>query len=246
MNVSCGAHLGDIIWIANMLSKIPEHHVFAMPKEYHPQMNELLAGLDIELTSIEEMSPECRANDCWIANGRTGLHYDNPIDILGFVRRYMNAHCSLHGVAPVFDKPEDFLCSFPRIQNGWKPQDASNWEVFAINCDPLSGQCPQYSRSEFDELLGRLAWRHRVIATNPSKTVPWGNFSLSEIGYLSTKAKLIIGIASSPIFVTFNIWNKETPRYVFLDPMKLDYGRPLECHGHAAGMAASLERDGWL
>ncbi len=244
MNVSCATgHLGDQLWIGIMLSKIPEHHVFAMPKEYHPQMIELFEGLDIEVIDVEGMPEECATNDCWIANGRTGLRYDDPIDILGFVRRYMNAHCSLAGIAPVFDKPEDFLCSFPSIKNNWIMPGG---HILAVNCDPLSGQCPQYSRNEFDEILEKLAMRHKVICTNPTSKAPCGNFSLAEIGSISTNAKLIIGIASGPLPVTFNIFNKETPRHIFLDPMKLDYGRPLECHANAASMVQALKLEGWL
>lgn len=246
MNVSCGAHLGDIIWIANMLSKLPEHHVFSMPKEYHREMNELLAGLDIELTTIEEMSDECRANDCWIANGRFeqshGLRYQNDIDIIGFVMKYMNAQCEVSGHAPVFNERQDFLCSFPALESD---VGYPTYDVMMIVADPKSGQCPQYSGSEMEKLRETLIKSMLTVATASQKM--YGNeYTIRDTGSFSIEARLIIGPATGPLWATFNIWNKDAQRIVLLEPQRLDYGIPVRHAANAAQVEEILKETGWL
>lgn len=242
MNVSCGAHLGDCLWIANMLSKIPEHHVFSLPKEYHDEMGELLAGLDIELTSIEEMSEECRQNDCWIANGRFsqshGLNYQNDIDIIGFVMKYMNAQCEVSGHAPVFNERRDFLCSFPAIGNYTHPIRTG---ILVINADPQSGQCAGYSNSEMDDICTKLFKKR-----HPVMEIKNHSMTLADIARVSLISRLIIGAATGPLWATFNIWNKDAQRIVLLEPQRLDYGIPVRHAANAAQVEEILKETGWL
>lgn len=245
MTIGTGANIGDCIWLAIMLSKLPGEHVLYVKLDYVAQLRELVTGTLIRVESVTQMPPGTQ--DGWIANGRfesEGLVYRNQIDILGFVRAYMN-HVACAG-RDLIPNAESFLCDFPAPAS-YVP--TLQFDILALNCNPLSGQCPGYSGSEFDGLLSQLQEKgHRIQATNPTKSCPWGNFTLAQIAYLSTRCGIIIGVASGPLFPTFNIWNKAAKRYVFLDPMRLDYGPNVSIKhaGSAEEMRQLLVQDGYL
>jgi len=87
-------------------------------------------------------------------------------------------------------------------------------DVLVNNTIPLSGQVPEFNINFLnwvaDELLKRGL---SVVTTNPgSDAVNTQDFcySVTEIAWLSTKAKFIIGIPNGPIWPTFNILNEHT------------------------------------
>lgn len=237
-------HLGDLIWAARLLHAVPGLHDFYMNATYVPEMTAILEGTGISVFDQEGKPEEfLRNTDCWIANGRSGFPYDHPRDIVDFIRRYMNALGEQAGFPNVFPDRYSMLTQFPSTL---KHCPAPEFDILALNTDPGSYQCPNYSNDEFDVLLSELGKKQKVLAINPTKSVPWGRFNIAQIGNLSMRAKLIIGGASGPVFPTFNIWNTTIPRYVFLDPIFLDYGMPCISHSNTEVMRLTLQENGWL
>lgn len=247
MKIGCGAHLGDCYWCCQMLSRVQDEEKTIYVKSEHVNA---LAGLFSSITVLPvEQMPE-GTPDGWIANGRfadKGVHWSCQEDIMGFVRQYMNGFAAEAGIAGAFDQPESMLCGqFSMILED-VPVPA--FDILAVNCDPTSGQCPGYSSSEFDGLLLQLRSRgHRVLCTNPTSASPWNNFTLREIGNLSIRAKTIIAVASGPMWPTWNIWNRNCDRYIFLDPMRLDFGVEgrVRHAGSAEQMRQQMVEDGLL
>ena len=234
--------MGDALWALQMLSLIPGEHSYGVLPEYIPQMKELCP--EVEFVPAEPNY----GKDMWIANGRfaqQGVNYSGQVQIMDFVMDFLNAHCREEGITPPYRSTHDMLW---RSRSILEPVQAKPFDILVVNCDPLSGQAPNYSRSEVDGLLLQLVAKgHRVLCTNATNAAPWGNFTIREIANLSTRAKCILGVASGPIFPTFNIWNTHVPRYVWLDPMRLSFGDTKIRHSaNAETMRVQLLEDGWL
>lgn len=242
MIVSGGkCHLGDLMWVFSLITKIPEKHTFYMLPQFVEGVRSLCEGYDIEPLPLEAAPSEdyLRSIDCWIANGRFGMRYDHPLDIMGYVRRYMNCLGESGGYPNLLPTPESMLCDYPAIENAEVPDD--DIDILAINSNPESGQCLEFSNSEFDVLLAVLSTKYRVLAVNPTDAVPYGKFTLAQIGKLSTRAPIIMGVANGPMFPTFNIWNKSARHYVFLRDLHLDFGVHCESFPHVAALAKRVE-----
>lgn len=245
MNIGNVGHRGDVIWTAIMLSKIPGPHTLYVNLDYVPEFRDLLEGMD---TAVEPLTQKpADVQDSWIANGRfPQLVYprDCTDDIMDFVRRYMNLTAAAGRDA--MPDAESMLIDFPAIE---RECPALPFDILAINANPQSGQCPHYSGSEFDGLLLQLVAKgHRVLATNPTTACPWGNFSFAQIGNLSTRASLILGVATGPMWATFNIWSQSVRRYIFLDPFRLNFGLrvPIQHFQNAEQMRVQLVAEGVL
>jgi hypothetical protein len=242
MITSCGGHLGDVLWPLQMLTVIPGKHTIGVLPEYIPQLRELVPEVEF-VTAVEGLG-----KDMWIANGRfgqQGLHYTGQIRIMDFVMDFLNAHCREEGVEAPYRSTHDMLWRCPSIL---EPVPVKPFDILVVNCDPLSGQAPNYSRSQVDGLLLQLVAKgHRVLCTNATNAAPWGNFTIREIANLSTRAKCILGVASGPVFPTFNIWTSHIPHYIWLDPMRLSFGDTKIRHAaNAEQMRVTLTEDGWL
>lgn len=242
MNICCGGHLGDCIWPLQMLSMIPGKHTFGVLPEYHAALRELMPEVEFTEAKVGE------GKDMWIANGRfaqLGIHFSNQVEIMDFVMDFLNAHCREEGLEAPYRSTHDMLWRSPAIL---EPVPVKPFDILVVNCDPLSGQCPHYSRSEVDGLLLQLVAKgHRVLCTNATNAAPWGNFTLREIANLSTRAKCILGVASGPLWPTFNIWNQHVTRYVWLDPMRLNFGSTkIRNAANAEQTRVHLTEDGWL
>jgi hypothetical protein len=246
MNIGIGAHIGDALWLCIMLSKLPGQHTLYVNNEYVDSIRDLMEGTLVTVEPITQKPPGTQ--DGWIANGRFPQYPYTPqvvgTDILGYVRHYLNLVAAAG--RDLIPDAESMLMDLPSLE---QTVPVLPFDILAVNCNPLSGQVPGYSGSEFDGLLLKLVGKgHRVLATNPTTACPWGNFTLSQIGALSTKASVILGVSSGPLAPTFNVWNKGVPRYVFLSPFILNYGPNVKIThaANAAEMTDQLAGDGIL
>lgn len=150
-----------------------------------------------------------------MANARhepQGLYFQNQEDILGFVFSYFNAF------GHAWNTREDMLFQFE-----WLKPEKHRDLVLILNTQPQSGQCPGYSQEEINRLaLDLMMDGQRVVKVCGENGEH--NYSLIQIACFSTQAKLIIGGASGPFFVTMNTAAQRAHRIVLLDPMRLDYG----------------------
>ena len=244
---SCGAHLGDALWTANFLRRMPGEHTFHVLPEYVNGIAELMSDRPVKILSTEDNRP-ADARDTWIANasleGR-GVFYRGQEDIMGFVMEYHNHLGGEAGMpCPVYNTRQEMLwdsasilAAVPRVPHP---------DLLVINSDPRSGQCPEYSRSEMMEVIETLRHRYphlRITCTNINGVDDW---SLAEIAAMSITAKYIVAVANGPHWATWNIWNQNAHRVILLSPMRLDFSTPGKTE-HAANAAGvwNIMR-GWL
>lgn len=246
MNVSNVGHLGDCHWTATMLSKLEGQHVFYVKDEYVAEFTDFLSSLSIEVKPLSQCPPG--VPETWIACGAFPQWPYVPhvvgTDIMGYVRRFMNLTANAgHDVLP---DAESMLIEFPSIQ---KNVPVLPFDILVVNASPTSGQAPRYSGSEFDGLLSQLVQKgHKLLATNPTTACPWNNFSFGQIGSLAQKAKIVIGVATGPIWGTFNFWTKGISRYIFLSDFLLDFGPniPIKHFNSAEEMRVQMVQDNIL
>lgn len=225
MTLSTSSNLGDCTWVAMMLSKLPGSHQFYCKPAYVDQLQPLLTHTEHVVHPLDQW--DGTGLDCWIANAQFepfGLYYTGQIDIMQFVFEYMN-HLGgkLGHPKPVFGSVKDMLFDIPSIP---KPGIDPIIDVLAILADPMSGQCPNFRRSEvYEKVLTPLRKRFgSVIVTNHDDNTPTG-YDLAQIGILSTLARRIIAVANGPHWTSWNVHvSPSTERIIFLDPMRLNFG----------------------
>lgn len=241
---SRNSHLGDCAWHLQILQNVPGRHLYWVPEEYRWQ----LAECSPDVCFLKHDPPE--GLNTWIACGRfegQGIRYEHNTDLIEYLVRWANAIAKEAGAPSVLDR-KDMLMSFPAIQRNVVAPD---FDVLVINSPPRSGQCPRWDQGEMNELIYELADRYRLLVTNRNEEIEndpsFISASLCNIGNLSLRAELVIGVASGPIWGALNIW-RTCPIYVFLDPIKLDYGRdhPVNHAVSVADTREQLKRDGWL
>ena len=246
MTYSCGAHLGDCLFTANYLRRLPGEHTFHVPAEYVNGIAELMSDRPVKILSTADRPPDSR--DTWLGNASLeyrGVFYRDNVDIMGFV---MDFHNHLGGEAgqpcPTYNTRQDMLwdsasilAAVPRVPHP---------DLLIVNADPKSGQCPEYHRPEMMEVIETLRHRYphlRITCTNINGVDDW---SLAEIGAMSITAKYIVAVATGPHWPTWNIWNQSTHRVILLSPMRLDFGTPGKVeHAANAGQVWDIMR-GWL
>lgn len=234
MTFSSSANLGDLCWCAMFMRRLPGEHRLYCKAPYVDGLRGLMADTPNYIGPLEEW--DGTGIDVWIANGRydsAGMSYTGQIDIMAFVAGFFNHVAGECGhPCPLLESPRDLLWDSASIG---PPKIRLKWiECLIISADPLSGQCPHYSRGElWDQIVGPMInrWGSNVIRTNLPNGESTG-FSLSEIGALSTMAKRIICVATGAAWPVWNVWCS-APMIVLLDPMRLDFRDGREVH-HAA------------
>lgn len=226
MIYSNGAHLGDALWTAHFLRRLPGSHTFHVLPEYVAGIAELMADRDVKILSTDERPPEAR--DTWIANASLesrGVVWRAQEDIMGFVQEYHNHLGGEAGLPhPAYVSRRDMLWDSASILA--KLPHVPHPDILVVNADPKSGQCPDYSRGEMMEVIETLRHRYpslRITCTNINGVDDW---SLSEIGAMSMTAKYIVAVANGPHWPTWNVWNQSAHRVILLSPMRLNFETP--------------------
>lgn len=236
------AHLGDCFWQCLLLHALGDSQDFYVPTHYVADLSLLVSGTNIHIHSNEQAPVD--AQDCWIANARyeaIGVKYEHDTNIMQFVLRYLNAQAATNGYTAPFTTTEDLIACFPSLEP--KGSD-SGPDILVIDSNPLSGQCPGYSESHMADLVAKLDQRYKV------STVANRGLSLSSIGRIASRARLIVGVATGPWWPCGSIWAKDVPRMVMLNPIRLDFGLnnvtpKRHCHS-VADLEEALREEGWL
>ncbi len=244
---SANSHLGDIAWHCQIMQRIqPQCGRFIVPQEYFWQTQEMLEGCDVKAQTVDMPGTYAEAVSTWIACGRfeqNGVRYEHNIDLVEYLCHWADQIALENGSAHKFERA-DLLSSFPAILRNVA---APEFDVLVINSPPRSGQCPGWDQGEMDVLIEQINHKNKVICTNATDAgVSVISGSLCNIGNLSLRAKLVIGVASGPIWGALNIW-RTCPIYLFLDPIKLDYGAgPIPAAASVDAMWDLLNKDGYL
>lgn len=209
----CGAHLGDVFWTLSYLRRREGSHTIHVLPEFVESILPFTLGSGITVKQVGELPPN--AQDTWIANGAhedKQVIFRNQEDIVGFIFDYFNSF------GKAWNSRRDMLMDLPWI----KPVRFRD-TVLILNTQPMSGQCPEYSQDEVNQLtLDLIKDGQRVVSVcNDDGS---HKFSLAQIACIAAESKLIIGGASGPFFATLHTSAASAHRIVLLDPMRLDYG----------------------
>lgn len=243
---SRNSRLGDCIWHAQILRKIGGEHTFYVPPAYLPEVSECLEGTEIAVKDIV-FSPS-DALSSWIACGRfhyKGLDWQNQTDLVEYLMKWGNNIARECGIDDaVFRHRQEMLCDFPAIQ---RHVEAPDFDILIINAQPGSAQCNGFDNREMNQLIAKLAEKHKVLCTNPTDaTTPEFRGTLCQIGNLSLRAKLIVAVSTGAAACIHNIFG-EVRTMLFLDPIRLDFRRKnISHHKNCGEMEAALTKEGWL
>jgi hypothetical protein len=233
INTFCIYHLGDQITHLNFMRKVIEREpsiswTHAMPAPYLAQMNEVVADLpQIKLISLDDKPSD--AIDIW--KNRAGDFWQHPKrnDWLAYHIEFFDKLARDLGLESPMQEADDFLFDYPAIADWFVDNEYECPQVLVINSQPMSGQMPQYSADAFVGLVDKLRERYsvRVTQTLPHRRhddILTHPLTLSQIGGLSIASEYIIGVATGPIWPTFNIWNRDTAklRVLMLEPERVN------------------------
>lgn len=248
MTFSTSANLGDCCFCAMFMRRLPGQHSLFVKPEYVEGLRGMMNDVGHYIGPLSEWQGD--GIDVWMANARyeqAGLRYEGQHDIMAFVAGFFNHVAGECGhPCPLLNSPKDLLWDSAAIGPSRIRQKLI--DCLIISADPLSGQCPQYSRSElYDQVVIPMTarWGSVVCTNNPDGSST--GFSLVEIGILATMAKRIICVATGASWPVWNVW-VDAPTIVILDPMRLDFrdGREVHHAANAAQVREHAERLGWL
>ncbi len=212
-----------------------DEFIHAAHECYIPQLEEMVCDVpSIRLVRIEDRVPESR--NVW-KNAGAGT----PAG--GFWERHALRHDfgSFHldwfdhlakemlGCLSPIHKTSDLLFDFPAMLGTNERREgaklAQECDFLIVNSQPCSGQFLAFDDVHcMDGLIAEIAARHAVCCTAPTKvpnvpcTLDYG-FTLADIGWLSRRCRHILGVATGPLWPTFNVWNRDTAqsRVVLID-----------------------------
>lgn len=245
MVFSCGAHAGDAMWALMFLRKLGSHQNFFTHDYLVADFRELMADTDIYVGPLSEWDGS--GFNCWVADAQfegDGVVWQCQHDIMEFVMRYFNSMARrIIGIDLFFDR-SDMLWDSASIGPAKTPELI---DCLIVCADPLSGQCPEFSRSElYEQIVIPMTARYgKVIVANAADGQPSG-YTFSQIGAMATVSKRIICLPNGPAWSTFNKWTT-AERIVFLSPMHINYGVQQYHHVANVTQAAALAKQlGWL
>jgi len=202
-------HLGDQLVHLNYLRKVCEenphleftHHCNA---KHHGQLRPLLEGVAIEL---QDLYTPPGAINAWI--GHANFFYEHPhrADWVQFHLAWFERLSSVLEVPNPIACREDLLFDYPELKGLATP----HYDYLIINSPPQSGQLPDYHPDFFIKMAQNLKNEGKsVITTMPTgvceNTLDMG-FTVTDIGALSRNVDHIVGVATGPMWTTFNIFN---------------------------------------
>ena len=204
-------HLGDNLVHLNYLRKICEqnldleftHHCNPM---HHSQLTPLIEDMPI---SLQGLSIPPGAHNSWI--GRNNYFYNSPLrnDWVLFHLVWFDHLSNLLEVSNPIACREDLLFDYPAVMQ----LSRYEFDYLIINSPPQSGQLPQYNPEFFIKRVKDLANEgFKVITTYPTGLVPCtldSHLDVTSIGVLSNGCKHIEGVATGPMWTTFNKFNKD-------------------------------------
>jgi len=204
-------HLGDNLVHLNYLRRVckdnPDleftHHCNPM---HHSQLTPLLEGMPISLQGLS--IPPVTVN-AWI--GRDNYFYNHPLqhDWVNFHLEWFDHISNILEIASPMACREDLLFEYPALNAPTRYE----FDYLIINSPPQSNQLRDYTPEFFNKRVRDLANEgYKVITTYPTGLVPCTldhHFTVTDIGVLSNGCKHIEGVATGPMWTTFNIFNKD-------------------------------------
>lgn len=207
-------HLGDNLIHLNYLRKVATLNPGLSFTHYCLedlifQLSPLTEGVDITLKGLAE-KPDGAIN-AWIGENRYfDTHPNNDNWVVFHLHWFEKLSASL-GVSNPIGEARDLLFDYPELGRG----EYEPFDYLVINSIPLSGQVTNYQHGWFDPHVKEwVSHGLKVITTYPTGVAPctldMGPLTVSQIGQLSRYCKHIFGIATGPIWPTFNTLNLDS------------------------------------
>ena len=203
-------HLGDNLLHLHFLRKLAlaypdEEFVHAAQEGQLWQLRDVVADIEsIRLVPIREKHSDSlnawRGVDNWFYHHRERNN---------FVRVHLDWFALLAermGFVSPIKCAADLVFDYPALK---APAGTTfdNDTVLFVNSRPLSGQWTGYNGDIFDEIATRIREKgFGVVTTNPQIE----GRSVTHIGQISQHCRAIVGVATGPIWPTFNVWNRGT------------------------------------
>ena len=201
-------HLGDNLIHLNYLRRLQlplgediVHHCNPM---HHKQLLPLTEGTAITLADL--YIPPTAVN-AWI--GRDNYFYTHPLQSnwVLFHLSWFDHLSNLLGIDNPIVVRSDLLFEYSAL-NAPLPM---SFDTLVINAEPKSNQLPTFSHEFFNKRVKELLNAgKRVITTNPTgmclSTLEMG-MDITAIGSLSKYCTHIEGVATGPMWTTFNVFN---------------------------------------
>ncbi len=239
----CEFHLGDNLFHLHFLRALARRHPHDQFVHYAhachlPQLAEMIGDLPgITLMPLPASGARPDSVDAWKnAGGFFERHHDRN-DYYGFYVDWFAELAARMGLEPVFESREELLFDYPALKNV-TPLDRvlPAFDILFVNSQPCSGQwmpmayAPNDDGTFLDAITNDLAARHSLVVTQrcaASKagvarcTLGYG-MSVTDIGALSRRCKLIIMIGTGPAWPTMNVWNKGKKRILLFHPERVE------------------------
>lgn len=246
------ANYGDNFWHLNYLrrlaEKYPDIRFTHCPKpELLGQLGEVTADLpNIELRSVVDRLPG--SIDAWI--GAESYIWSQPganTEHIPFMMGWFQHLSKKIGLESPITEPVHLLLNYPALLR--RTGLSKRYDFLIINAAPTSGQFRDYSEAKMTAFVDKLHQRHKVIATGKCDvpgllTAQDHNLSLTDIGSISLLCDRIVGVATGPIWPTFNIWNHHRcpNRIMMLDREYLRHDEHCQ-HARSIGEAEDMLKE---
>ncbi len=206
---NCGDNFWHLNYLRRMAEKYPDvtfvHH--AKP-EVFDQLPELVRDLDnLLLKSVIDKPGD--SIDAWI--GAEGYIWSQPggnTEHIPFMMGWFGHLSKKIGLESAITEPCHLLLNYPALLDSGTY--TKKYDFMVVNSKPNSGQFRDYTESGMDGLVACLHERYKIIVTQACSVpgVPTtAGLTLTNIGNVSLRCDRIIGIATGPIWPTFNVWN---------------------------------------
>lgn len=238
-------HLGDNLIHLNFLRRCalayPDREFAHYCAEQH-RVQLLLVIADLPQIQLVSECPS-EAINAWRGADNFWYSHENRNDFVWFHKDwfwYLSKKMGLTD-SPI-QRAEDMLFDYPALAPSGAPTAAFDYLI--INSFPHSGQLSGFNPHDFVRLVETLQARGKVcITTMPTGRCECTNdgnrgLDVTAIGRLSQSARHIVGVATGPIWTTFNKWNVNTPRVILLDNEHLDL---VEGVRHVRNVAEAME-----
>jgi hypothetical protein len=202
-------HIGDCFLHSHYMRKVVENNPnitfdFHLLEKHKKQVSEYIDDIP-QITIKSYDSAPLNSYRGWI--GQFGIP-PIPFD-LNFLRYHSYNNLSRKmGIESPFKSIEDLLFDNPKLEG---KHIQSSYDILLINSEPLSNQT-SYNAIDYENFVFKCIKANRSVITtkkidNVPCTMDYG-MSILDIGALSTKCKVIVGINTGPLITCLNIWNK--------------------------------------
>lgn len=231
----CDWHLGDNFIHLNFIRRLALLHpdikfIHAAKPEYIWQLKPVVC--DLENCSLDESREPSGWIDAW--KNAEGAFFGHPRmgDFTEFHLDHFDRLSKKIGLRNPIASESDLLFNYPALNEKvwWR----RSYDYMFINSRPMSTQLSSYRDGFFKEIMRRLvASGKSVVCTRPEGvdgTICTEPLSCTEIANVAMACKVVVGVATGPIWPTFNVFHSPEKRIVCLDKReRISIGGAIQC-----------------